>query len=123
MRSKFPDKNPIISWHSRKLMFICVILLYSAVQTYSAIEVKFNSERIVLQHSGGDNFLNTGDGESGKCGSPGFFDWDNDGKTDLLLGYMRGSGGGYMNIWLNSGTNSEPLYTTGSRSSISVSGA
>lgn len=43
---------------------------------------------------------------------PAFFDWNHDGKTDLLLGeFETGQTGSDIKVFLNTGTNEHPAYT------------
>lgn len=42
---------------------------------------------------------------------PALFDWDKDGKLDLLVGeFQSGEVGSYLKVYLNSGTNKSPEY-------------
>ncbi len=43
--------------------------------------------------------------------TPSLVDWNNDGKRDLLVG----DGDGYVNIFINNGTNSAPVFLAGQR--------
>ncbi len=45
------------------------------------------------------------------CASPFIYDWDGDGVKDLLFGQFTS---GKVQFWRNSGTNSAPIFTTGS---------
>lgn len=45
---------------------------------------------------------------AGNFASAFVVDWDNDGLKDLIVG----DSGGYVNLWLNSGTDSSPAFTT-----------
>ena len=45
------------------------------------------------------------------CASPFIYDWDGDGLKDLLFGQFTS---GKIQFWRNSGTNSAPVFTTGS---------
>ena len=72
----------------------------------------------------GSNFINVVDGNrNGKAASPEFADWDGDGISDLLLGYMGQTDGGFLNVFINRGTETEPRFTSGFEADISVSGA
>jgi len=43
---------------------------------------------------------------------PAFYDWNHDGKTDLLLGeFETGQTGSDIKVYLNTGTNERPKYT------------
>lgn len=43
---------------------------------------------------------------------PAFFDWNGDGKKDLLLGeFETGKKGSYIKVFLNEGTDSNPVYS------------
>lgn len=45
-----------------------------------------------------------------KCGSPNRVDWNNDGVLDIIYGYMNTPSGNGMNIFINSGSNTNPVY-------------
>jgi len=45
------------------------------------------------------------------CASPYIYDWDGDGLKDLLFGQFTS---GKIQFWKNYGTNSAPVFTTGS---------
>ncbi len=57
-----------------------------------------------------------------KCGSPSRVDWDNDGVLDILYGFMRTPSGNGMNIFINSGTNREPIYNDPITKSYPITG-
>ena len=90
---------------------------------------QFNSTPIEVSSNTGANLSDVvGDWMfRGSNGSPEFVDWDGDGLKDMLvvyLGIVIGAiGGGYMNVFINHGTATEPLFTTGFRAPIYVDGA
>ena len=61
-------------------------------------------EKPVRLKAGGE-FINVDIGHA----APYVFDWNKDGKRDLLVGQF---GNGKLRIYLNSGTNIQPKYTT-----------
>ena len=47
-----------------------------------------------------------------KHSSPCLADWNNDGKKDLILGHIgEGGKGGFLRLYINSGTNAKPVFT------------
>lgn len=49
----------------------------------------------------------------GKMGhaAPALFDWDKDGKTDLLIGDFGNGTNSFLHIFKNLGTNRKPIYS------------
>ena len=90
--------------------------------------IPFDTAHIEVSFDHGNNLSDLTGGwlYRGSHGSPEFADWDGDGRKDLLLGYMGNNlgsvGGGYMNVFLNSGTETEPHFTEGFKAPISVNG-
>lgn len=57
-----------------------------------------------------------------KCGSPSRVDWNNDGILDIIYGFMRTPSGNGMNIFINSGTNTNPVYNDPITKSYPITG-
>lgn len=92
------------------LVLICVA--YGNIPMFeSPVFVQANGEKIVFKY----------------FPEPCVADWNGDGKKDLIVGYCYGSSGN-VKVFLNSGTNQSPVFTTAFRleaggEKISVAGS
>ena len=111
----------------KKTLLSITLLMFGICQAVNAATPTFEAAPLQLSFDNGSNFSDLAGNwlEFGSFGSPEFADWNNDGKKDLLVGFMKTGpsiGGGYMNVFINSGTDSEPKFTTGFRSTVEVYG-
>ena len=109
-------------------MRIPLLALIGTTVLHAAGIPPYDSTHIEVSHANGTNMSDL-DGlwmNRGIYGSPEFADWNNDGKKDLLIGFIgvtiSGQGGGYMNVFLNEGSETEPRFTNGFRAAIQVEG-
>ena len=83
------------------MKLICAILVIGFLSTLSAQTPVFENEQFV--QAGGSNI------DVGYYASPFYYDWDGDGVKDLVTGQYSS---GYVRVYKNYGTNSNPSYTT-----------
>lgn len=86
----------------------------------ASIAVPMFTDYEVIHHQGGTGQSWTPSGT--KSGSPALVDWNNDGRIDVLMGYLKTPSGAGMSISLNSGTNEEPIFETPESAAYPITG-
>ena len=85
------------------IIFFCSTLFSQTTPTfYAGTKIQYDGRDLRPTYSGSGTGYN-------HYSVPGVADWNGDGKKDLLVGYFYQ---GWIYLFINSGTNSEPVFNS-----------